>query len=344
MKTNIKQTTFFLVILFLIPLVQAQSLAISSLPFQIKGSTVLSDGTLFAVKGYSLLKSTNLGTTWITVSWLPFSVDKTFYATSKNGLLTVSGGKYSYGKIWLSTNRGVSWLKVYGLGLNETVWNFQEYKGKVYASIYSYESPPLKVHARILISNDFGLTWKVLTTFVGYRHVHEVFVNAYNGWIYAAVGDATPALMRSKDGGITWTNLHSKMLFTSINARGSMVYLGEDVYVYDKTDSTRIWRFNDTGNGIAVLEKVFDYGSRYAGNVFWIKELHGKLVFGTVPALKGWTALIGVSNGDWSAFSIVRQETVSVGWTGFQNPTSSYWPLPLILVKGLATSNVVISV
>ena len=335
MSRLFKLLSFSLVFLLLIPIASARIINDDDLPFQVRGSTVLSNGTIILARWNQIAKSVDNGVTWTYVSYLPFGVGKAFYATSTDNLLSASGKKSDYGSIWLSTNLGITWTKAYTLELNETIWNFQEFCGKVYASVYSYESPNLKVHAKLLVSEDFGLTWNLLTTFEGYRHVHEVFVNAYNGWIYAAVGDGTPALMRSKDNGTTWVNLHSKMLFASINAKGSTVYLGEDVYILDEKDSTRIWRFNDTGNGYATLEKVFDFGSRFAGNVFWMKELNGKLVFGTVPAVKGWMALIGVSNDDWTAFSIVRQETVSIEWTGFQNPTDSYWPLPLILAKGL---------
>ncbi|MHA2065931.1 MAG: fibronectin type III domain-containing protein, partial [Candidatus Thorarchaeota archaeon] len=306
----------------------------NTLPFSIKGSTMTSDGTFYIVGSSNTIiyKSTDNCETWHYVSDTPRSAGyRDMYCTSQDTLLLADEG--NPGQVHRSTNNGMSWSTVLTLGSNEVIWSFDEYDGKVYASVYSMWDGSLG-HAKVMVSSDDGATWSLLVQFSSiYRHAHGLFVNKYNGWIYVVLGDGQHGLMRSKNGGATWTNLHSNYLFTSINAYpdSNIIYLGRDGY-------PAIYRAIDDGGDSISLTAVYDNGSGDHSqwekeNVFWMRVVNGRLVFGEVVDTTEYPAVLGVSNLDWMSFTKVREKYPSEGWKGFPMATCSYWPIRTLVAK-----------
>lgn len=62
---------------------------------------------------------------------------------------------------------------------------------------------------RLWVSGDAGVTWSVRYTFQGHRHAHAVRADPYTGdlWVFMGDSDAQSALLRSRDGGRSWTKI-----------------------------------------------------------------------------------------------------------------------------------------
>ena len=321
----------------------------NTIPFDVQGSTVTSDGSIFLIRpSNDVYKSIDNGYTWTYVSSTPRSAGhRNMYCTSQDTLLAADFSSTG-GQIHRSTNLGVSWSTVITLGNNEAIWSFDEYDGKLYASVYTLLTSS-NGHARVMVSSDDGSSWSLLKQFDSkYRHAHGLFVNKYNGYIYVALGDPYPdrALMRSTDGGSTWTNLESVYLFTSINAYpdSNVVYVGRDGY-------PAIYRFVDDGGSSITLTPVYDNGGGNHNawekeNVFWMVNVNGRLVFGEVVDSTDYPVVLGISSPDWMSFTKVLEKSPDSDWTGFPYATSSYWPLSTIIIKSDALSgdmNVILS-
>ena len=330
--------TSFLVTL---PLLKADSQGILQphlITFPIAGSTQLSDGTVLVIKldwatdTDQIWKSVDKGVSWIYVSTLPdsfaLSCEK-LYCTDKDTVLAVDGGLGHQGYIYRSADKGLTWVESYRFDSTTEGCSFDIYEdgnGRVYVPVYSFDGT--LNHAKLLRSTNDGVSWQQIANWQGYRHCHDVFVNTYNGYIYVALGDYSDALMRSKDNGVTWTNLDTAHLWASINSKGdsNTVYLGED------DTYSRICRFTDDGSSSFNLQTLYDYGNSSAGGYWFLQPVNGKLVFGTTVDAAGKHVLLGVSDAAWNSFSVVQDIVANGAWQGFWPATMSYWPLTKIYV------------
>jgi hypothetical protein len=317
------------------------------IPFAHAGSTKLSDGTYLVLKldwsnGLQVWKSVNLGETWTYVSTLPGAVPLGFekmFCTDEDTILVANGYQGYQGYIWRSTDRGATWTTPYMFSSTDEGTPFNIYEdpsGNIYVPVYS--SDPTIGHAKLLRSTNDGAFWQQIAFWPEYRHCHGMFVNKYNGYIYVSLGDGPVALMRSKDGGLTWTDLCSYILFTSVNGRGdsNLVYLGTDNW-----GETRIYRFADDGSSNFSPQIMYDYGNDQSGNIYFMQIANGKLVFGTSGScsglLSGYHVILGVSDADWESFSVVYEYIADGPWQGFDLCTLSYWNISKVFVSnGLA--------
>jgi hypothetical protein len=302
-------------------------------PFAIDSSTVQSDGTVFVVRSDTgnvgkIYKSNDGGATWTYVSTLPAtdaSFHRAMYCTSKNTILVNNELRESAGKIYRSTDNGLTWTTTKTLDNDECIWNFYEdTHGNVYASGYSIESPVGSGHAKLWLSTNDGASWTNLVTWSGYRHLHDVFVNKFNDYIYVCLGDAG-LLMRSTDNGATWSNIFSGFLITALNGKGdsNVVYVGQD-------GSPAVYKFADTGGSSVTLNFLYNTGG--GGDIFWMQTVKDRLVFG-VEGQTGGHPVIGVSDPTWNTFTNVFSRTSPAAWTGFPLGTRSYWPITKVFTR-----------
>jgi hypothetical protein len=297
---------------------------VTTLPIRIRASTVLQNGTLLAASTNQstnqVYESIDNGLSWQLHSTLPRNADdqKAMYTTSMDTVLLADVLTNENGQVYRFENGG--WVVVLKLGINETIWNFQEAKGIVYAGTYSEYTESLG-HAKLWASRDDGVTWSLLSNFSGYRHIHEVFVNT-NGYIYAALGDVPCALMRSTDNGSTWTNLNSTYLFTAITAvpNSNVIYLGGD-------SGPQIFSFYDNGGSTVSFGKIYDGAYDSEGAILWIARVNNVIVFGEYSTKAGQNVTLSISDASWTTFTSLTKQVASTVYYGFYYCARSFWKL-----------------
>ncbi len=104
-----------------------------------------------------------------------------------------------------STDHGSTWTQVLSLGKFRMLQpnNIVELSGTVFFG--EYQTHALESPIRLWASTDRGATWKVRHTFQGRRHMHSLVADGARGTLWALMGDRYGGLLRSKDGGHSWT-------------------------------------------------------------------------------------------------------------------------------------------
>ncbi|HEY0412916.1 MAG TPA: hypothetical protein VGD66_07235 [Allosphingosinicella sp.] len=154
------------------------------------------------------------------------------------------------------------------------VWNgfADDAAGNVYVGWYAMDSSENKAILYKSSAAEGYTTWHIVTSWEA-RHIHTVRVNPFNGYLYVVVGEprdssvATDSadsakVMRSKDGGATWTCLTDTWANTPVEPCAPdipLLYLGlyfstlgfikERVVLGEDTDFKRgrIFYFDDDG-------------------------------------------------------------------------------------------------
>jgi hypothetical protein len=309
---------------------------VTTLPIPIRASTVLQNGTLLAVQAWTnqVYESIDNGLSWQLHSTLPRIADdqRAMYTTSMGTVLYADVLANQTGQIYRFTSG--AWVVVLTLGINETIWNFQEANGIVYAGTYSEYTESLG-HAKLWASRNDGTTWSLFANFSGYRHVHDVFINT-NGYVYAALGDTPCALMRSTNNGSTWTNLNSNYVFSAISAvpNSNVIYLGGD-------SGPLIYSFYDDGGPTVSFGKIYDGTSDSEGAILWIARVSNVIVFGEYSTLAGQNVTVSVSDGSWTTFTSLTKQLAPTAWYGFYYCTRSFWKLQNLVA---ASPNLLVSI
>ncbi|HEX5011632.1 MAG TPA: exo-alpha-sialidase, partial [Planctomycetota bacterium] len=82
--------------------------------------------------------------------------------------------------------------------------NIRELGGTVFLAEYQTfaQLSPIRLWA----STDRGASWSVRYTFGGRRHAHALLADPARGALYCLLGDPTGGIMRSQDGGHSWSS------------------------------------------------------------------------------------------------------------------------------------------
>ena len=153
--------------------------------------------------------STDDARTWTARGRDPLGYSFKFMTALADGTLLAEvqgGGGFT---ITRSTDHGATWKHVLSLGQYEVltphIW--AESRGTAYLLEYQ-SSTQASVPIRPWASTDSGATWSVRHTFEGHRHGHSIRVDP-SGRLWAFFGDldAQCTILRSSDGGTTWTTV-----------------------------------------------------------------------------------------------------------------------------------------
>lgn len=105
-----------------------------------------------------------------------------------------------------SADGGATWQEILVLGDRSMLQphSVAELDGTVFFAEYQTTSiPPVPIN--LWASLDRGATWSVRHTFLGFRHAHSLLADPASGSLWAFMGDATGATLRSSDMGVTWS-------------------------------------------------------------------------------------------------------------------------------------------
>ncbi len=201
--------------------------------------TVLStvSTTIGYAGGNQLIKTTDAGATWDSVSDISFSrvsrshvvFNRMVFPTETVGYATITSGS---NVIYKTTDGGKNWSAI------DTI--------PYTSNLYAYDADNIYVIANfgITYSNNGGSTWNsVSSTTFGNRTLFSVlFVNSNNGFITGDFGN----LFKTTDGGATWSQ---STLDTDVNllgmqfidANNAIIYGGAEV-TFSSSDKGATWK------------------------------------------------------------------------------------------------------
>ena len=208
-----------------------------------------------------------------------------------------AGGK----KIYISTNYGASWEKVYD-GCTYTFCSFLSLNGIIYA---------LTDNCGALVSYDKGATWvesNAGLTYKNYRNMvnvgNNIFIGGSNGDIFESTDSAKSwslfahidnlsflyangtdifagtygnGLLLSKDNGLTWDTLNNGIIDLSVSAllaKGNTLFRADGyTKIYQSDDYGKNWRVVYTHS-----KKVYIYDFKFLGNILFAGISDGLLL------------------------------------------------------------------
>jgi photosystem II stability/assembly factor-like uncharacterized protein len=307
----------------------------SSVTKPIQASWIASDGTLYAGVGDTLYKSLDQGITWQSL--------KTFSGTSAGiNCVFVSSSGYvfvvpdtntdaSLLGIWRSIDGGATWNRVLPMPSGCTVLSVmtEDTNGNLFVGIYTVGNVG---NASICKSTDGGEHWSRVYYDSAARHVHYITVDKANNFIYASVGDQrifpwyTSHVVRSTDGGASWTNILTLPQIIAIeaidrvDANGNLVPIAR-LFATDY-DNGQIYRTVDDAN----FNLVFDDGVQCYG--FWMRtnslngQIYASFVGGENPSK--WDAGIWISSDNGVSWSLYDSFPIHYAYYGSTAASNFY--------------------
>lgn len=207
------------------------------------GMSVADDSTIYVCGIWSepayIFKSTDRGDTWEYIDmseWARALIDMKFTDKNKGFATGKSADSEEGGIILYTEDGGENWeVKALSMMPDEYVWKIQLLDDS--HAVSSVEDISGFHPARMMVSDDGGMTWETKTISDDYYNVEMVgFINPDTGWI----GGWFDGTFETFDGGDTW---HSNDFGNNLNRffkiNDTLAYAsGERVYVYLDTTKT----------------------------------------------------------------------------------------------------------
>jgi hypothetical protein len=297
---------------------------------------VSSNGTVFAGdSNYRIYKSIDNGTTFTRIFTIPTQSNPwglmagrvwTTFVDSRNYVFVSAG---STNRLYRSTDYGVSFTEVLNMPDRTTysdadIISMTEDSGHhLYAAEYADTMPPDGGGARLWKSTDAGATWTSVSQRWQARHLHGVFYNPFNDWLYVLTGESGgvdyQTVWRSKDGGDTWVCVVPRVAgddyatkYLSVEFINNDVYMGQDHQF--ASDPARIQKITDDGtDGPFIPVTVYD--SPYRGALFTsATKLGDTMIFSTCSeSVEGATCQVVMSNNG-STWTVLNAQPVSLAY------------------------------
>lgn len=187
--------------------------------------------------------------------------------------------------------------------------------GVVYASEYGYKQLPNNA-SKIYKSEDNGMTWKEVYDNGDHEnnHLHRVHVDQQdNQIVYQAIGDgANNKMIRSTDGGQTWSTIKTMFNPTSVIQVGDKIIWGTDTH-----PKNGIYTMNKEGHII----KEFIPNRKYKGPIYDLIMVEG-VIYGAMLSYSwdevDWDGSIWKSEDQgetWDLFAVCKkQEHEGIGF------------------------------
>ena len=178
--------------------------------------------------GTAVWASTDNGRTWAPRGSHPSGYTFARMTALSDGVLLADVMTPSGNVLTRSADGGLTWTDVLPMAPYRTLspHSFDELNGIVYFGEYQdFQGGDTPIN--LWMSADRGLTWTVVKTFRGHRHCHAVRTDPATKSIWMFFGDveAEAALVRSTDGGVTWTTMQEGEL-TALSVDGTFTPKG----------------------------------------------------------------------------------------------------------------------
>ena len=298
-------------------------------------------GIVYGQSNHKIQKSSDDGTTWVEV------YDSSSIGSDGQGIFIDSRGTIFMARensdgLLMSMGNDTNWTFISpfvcnstsstgGNGLaNATYWGHglsEDSSGNLYLGEYSTGDNSYNC-SFIHKSTDNGLSWNIVYNSTDYgvpaRHVHLVQVDPYTDYIYATQGDGyeSAILIRSIDGGETWTTLQSETSdgwSDGVDAQYTTAIFTEDYRIFgtDAHNPNKLVRTSDDIN----FEDIYNLsGSEdcYLWRAF--KDNNGKIYESTVSESTGNFCGLLVSSDDGTTWNkILDVGTTSAVFKGISS-------------------------
>lgn len=282
---------------------------VSRLPISIDASDVDSSNNIYAGSNDTLMKSVDGGVTWTAKYTIPDSPTtmRCCFVDSRD-YIYISGWKAddgnTTGDLLRSTDGGDNFSQVIDMDNGTAIWGIDEdSNGYLYVGDYSYGETGKGIIWR---STDGGANWDIVyqaSEVAGIYHIHDLRVNPSNDWIYASTGDAIQRLLRSKDGGDSWTAIRgdSEPKFMAISFLNGDVYLGTDT----TPPGNGIYKLVDDGTATPPITEFFMFEVGYDDFVLSAASYGDKMIFGTSNPSQIDHHIWMFDGSDWSSLDSV---------------------------------------
>ncbi|NJK98019.1 MAG: hypothetical protein HC905_26710 [Bacteroidales bacterium] len=248
--------------------------------------------------GGAILKTEDGGNTWTLQSTAPFTgswANWVHFFDENNGVCMGDSYKAMFNTnyqfcIYTTNNGGTTWNKV-------TTANLPEALSNEAGTVNFYDAVGSTIwfgtgNGRVYKSTDKGLTWTVKDGVLGAVQTNVRFRDANNGFAFGGFGTADFGLMRTKDGGTTWTK---------VEPTGNLA--GQDFEFVAGTDST--WINTGLFSAISITDNASFFPLDY-----------------TIPFRT--SKFVSPSVGWGGGYYSVKGGGGIYKWKGSMTPTSSY--------------------
>ena len=211
----------------------------------------------WAITQQNILKTTNGGLNWTVYNnyWSGVTLSKMTFKNLNTGIIVTSDGRSLS-----TTNGGVTWyLNTNVVESNVSSWQFKKlvYIPNTNSIILAYRSNGTTL-VKLTKSIDNGASWTTIT-FPNVSYLSDIydmsFVDSNNGWFVGYEYDKL--LMRTIDGGSTWTRLNSIMSSGNYNKVDFITPQIGYVQALDySTFNNRIYKTKDAGATWSIFMNV----------------------------------------------------------------------------------------
>lgn len=200
-------------------------------------SIVVSDSAIYFSSDFDgVFKSLDSGTTWTSIN-TGISNPAQAWSLIQNDSLLILGTSGSFAgdtaSIYISSNEGAFWKKVFSLGTHDVFYSFAIRENEVFVGV---------LPSGLFYSADKGVTWSLRNSGIPAKHIAISGDNLLCG-----VTGGTGGTYLSSDGGISWLNvlpIEHGYCFATYN---NFTFTGNTGGFYYSTDSGYTWIIDNNG-------------------------------------------------------------------------------------------------
>jgi len=244
-------------------------------------SIVVRDSVIFiTAENNGVYKSVDNGVTWLSID---SGIDNPSQAWSliQNDSLLILGTSGSFGgdtaAIYISSDNGDSWTKVFSLGIFNVFFSFAVSGNQVFAGV---------LPSGLYYSNDKGLTWTLQNSSISAKHIALSDTNLLCG-----VSGGTGGIYLSTDKGISWNNVLPLYYGYAFATSGNFTYAGTSNGFYYSLDNGYTWTPDNNGLpaitgiiSICIMDSIIFIGTTNA-------EIYIRAIAGIVGGITDWITL-----------------------------------------------------